>query len=145
MIAMITLPAEIRFVRLASLTALKVAELFEESLQIKQSDVDFCHAFELSVSEAFTNSASYADRSKEDNMITLSFSSDNNKLTVSISDSNPPFNPDPTPVDITNYPEKGFGLLLIRQLMDSVSYSREQGTNRISMTKQSGITEYHNP
>jgi len=39
-------------------------------------------------------------------------------------------------VDITSYPEKGFGLLLIRQLMDSISYTRENGTNRISMTKQ---------
>ena len=143
MIAMITLPAEIRFVRLASLTALKVAELFEESLQIKQSDVDFCHAFELSVSEAFTNSASYADRSKEDNMITISFSSENNKLTASISDCNPPFNPDPTPVDISSYPEKGFGLILIRQLMDSVTYTRDNSTNIISMTKKANIIQNH--
>ena len=143
--ALITLPAEIRFIRLASLTALKVAEIFSDSLNTKQSGEDFCHAFELSVSEAFTNSVRYAVPSGVDNMITLSFSSDNNKLTVSISDSNPPFNPDPTPVDIYKYPEKGFGLLLIRQLMDSVSYSREQGTNRISMTKQTDITEHHNP
>ncbi len=136
MIAMITLPAEIRFVRLASLTALKVAEVFSNSLNTKQSDEGFCHAFELSVSEAFTNSVRYAVPSGEDTMITLSFSSDNNKLTASISDSNPPFNPDPTPVDISSYPERGFGLLLIRQLMDSVTYTRDNGTNRISLTKQ---------
>ena len=60
MIALITLPAEIRFIRLASLTALKVAEIFSDSLNTKQSDEDFCHAFELSVSEAFTNSVRYA-------------------------------------------------------------------------------------
>ncbi len=134
--ALITLPAEICFIRLASLTALKVAEIFSDSLNTRRNDEDFCHAFELSVSEAFTNSVRYADPSGVDNMITISFSSDNNKLTASISDSNPPFNPDPTPVDITNYPERGFGLLLIRQLMDSVTYTRDNGINQISLTKQ---------
>jgi serine/threonine-protein kinase RsbW len=141
MIAMITLPAEICYLRIASLTALQVAEIFIESINANQIDTDFAHAFELSVSEAFSNSVFYADESAQENMITMTFSSDTNKLTVSICDTNPPFNPDPPPVDITSYPEKGFGLLLIRQLMDSISYTRENGTNRISMTKQADCTE----
>jgi len=136
MIAMITLPAEIRFVSLASLMALRVAEIFSESLIAKGSYEDFCDAFELSISEAFTNSVKYAVRPDKDTMITLSFSADNNKLTASISDTNPPFSLDTPAQDITTYPVNGFGLLLIRQLMDNVSYIRENGKNLISMTKE---------
>ena len=145
MITMITLPAEIRFVRLASLVALKVAEIFIDSLNPSQSDAGFCDAFELSVSEAFTNSVRYAKHPEQDKTITISFDSDNDKLTVSVSDTNSPFNPDTPLPDFSTYPENGYGLLLIRQLMDSISYTREEGTNRISMTKQADCTQNHNP
>ena len=143
-ISMITLPAEIRYVRLASLTAWKVAEIFAESLNAKQLDEDFCHSFELSVSEAFSNSVFYsepAEPSEKENVITISFYADNNKLTAIVTDTNSPFYPDPPSPNISAYPEKGFGLLLIHQLMDTVSYTRENGTNRISMTKQADCTQ----
>ena len=59
--AMITLPAEILYVRFASITAWMLAEIFAESLNAKESAAEFCHAFELSVSEAFTNAVRYAE------------------------------------------------------------------------------------
>jgi len=145
MITVITLPAEIRFVRLASLAALQVAEIFIDSLNPSQSDPGFCDAFELSVSEAFTNSVHYAEHPEQDKTITISFSSENNKLTVSVSDTNSPFNPDTPSPDLSSYPENGYGLFLIRQLMDSLSYKREEGTNRISMTKQAYCSQNYNP
>lgn len=144
MITMITLPAEIRFVRLASLVALKVAEIFIDSLNPSQSDAGFCDAFELSVSEAFTNSVLHAEPSEQENTIILSFCSNSNNLTVTVSDSNPPFAIGAPSLDISSYPENGYGLFLIHQLMDNVSYARENGTNRVSMTKQYHMTEGNN-
>ena len=141
---MITLPAELCYVRLASLMACKVAEIFAESLNLKLSDEEFCHAFELSISEAFANSVLNAKHPEQDKSVTISFCADNNKLTASVSDTNSQFNPDSPPPDISNYPEQGYGLFLIHQLMDSVSYTRKDGTNRISMTKQADSTGCHN-
>ncbi|NTV93743.1 MAG: ATP-binding protein [Chlorobiaceae bacterium] len=131
-----TLPAEIRYVRLASLTAAKVAEIFSASFTAADNADGFCHAFELSVSEAFTNAVRYAVSSDQENMVTINFKGDRNRLTVSVSDSNPPFDPEFPSPDINSYPESGFGLLLIRRLMDTVTYTREDGRNLISMTKQ---------
>ena len=133
---MLTLPAEIRYVRLASLTAWKVAELFADTLNAKESAAEFSHAFELSISEAFTNAVRYAEPPAEEKKVTISFSSDTTKLTACVIDTNPPFSIETLEPEISSYPEKGFGLLLIRRFMDSVSYKREKGSNLISMTKQ---------
>ncbi len=137
--AMITLPAEILYVRFASITAWMLAEIFAESLNAKESAAEFCHAFELSVSEAFTNAVRYAEPPEAEKKITITFSSQSNQLTVSVSDTNAPFKLDTPAPDISSYPEKGFGLFLIRQLMDTVSYSRQENINLISMTKRHSI------
>jgi len=144
MTTMMTLPSDIRYVRLASLAALKIAEIFTECINTKMGNEDFCHAFELSVSEAFTNSVLHAEPSEQENTIILSFCSNSNNLTVTVSDSNPPFAIGAPSLDISSYPENGYGLFLIHQLMDNVSYARENGTNRVSMTKQYHMTEGNN-
>jgi serine/threonine-protein kinase RsbW len=137
----IILPAEMRYLRLATITARTAAEIFTDTLDIKEGVHDFCHAFELSVCETFSNSVRYAGPANEEKNVTICFSSCNDSLTVSVSDTNPPFDPVTSLPDINSYPEKGFGLFMIHQLMDEVTYTREKGGNLITMTKSAGKHE----
>ena len=145
MTTMMTLPADIRYVRLASLAALKIAEIFTECINSKTGNEDFCHAFELAVSEAFTNSVLHAEPCEIEKTITISYCSNSHNLTTTVSDTNPPFAIVTPSLNISSYPEQGSGLFMIHQLMDTVSYTREDGFNRISMTKQYHMKEGNNP
>lgn len=133
----LTLPGEIRYTRLASLTARQTAELFAESFDTAHKIAGFSHAFELSISEAFANAARYGESEKSPQQVIIHFSVEGSSLTASVSDTNPPFNPDDTKEpDIDSYPESGYGLLLIRKLMDRTIWSRENGINTITMSKK---------
>lgn len=131
-------PSEIRYARLASNAASMVAEIFSRQVGIWEKRQEFCHAFELSVAEAFSNSVRNAANPETDGQIIICFSSDQNELMVSVRDTNPAFDPDIPAPDILSYPDRGYGLLLIRQLMDQVLYSRENDMNLLSMIKKAG-------
>lgn len=130
------LPAEIRFSRLVSGTAGKIAEIFSADAGCSGDTDGFIHAFELSVAEAFSNAVRHAGSPERPGKVNLSFSSGSDGLTVSVSDTNPAFLPEVPAPDIFSYPERGYGLFLIHQLMDEVRYSRDSGINLLSMTKK---------
>ncbi len=138
-IVTLTLQADLRYVRIASVTACNVAEIFADVACTAGNVAEFCHAYELSISEAFTNSVRYAEPSQPEKQITIRFSSDNSTLAASIIDTNPQFNPLTQAPDINSYPEGGYGLFLIHRLMDTVSYTRKDGTNMLTMTKRATI------
>lgn len=131
----ITLQPDLAFTRVASLVASNVAELFMNIVSASCNTAEFCHAFELSVSESFTNSVRYALTSGQDNSVTIDFCADENSLTVTVIDTNSPFTPRTQAPDITSYPEGGYGLFIINRLMDKVAYTRSEGKNILSMTK----------
>lgn len=143
-IATLTLQADLRYVRIASITACNMAEIFADFSSTAGNVAEFCHAYELSVSEAFTNSVRYAEPSQAEKEVTICFSSDNSNLAVSIIDANPQFNPVTQAPDINSYPEGGYGLFLIHRLMDTVSYTRKDGTNMLTMTKQATMSHAAN-
>lgn len=136
-----TLQADLRYVRIASITACNVAEIFAD-FNCNAADIsEFCHAYELAVSEAFTNSVRHAKPSQTESEVTIHVRYEKNTLSVCIIDANPPFNPVTQAPDINSYPEGGYGLFLIHQLMDTVSYARENGTNILTMAKQATMTK----
>ena len=143
-IVTLTLQADIRYLRIASITACNVAEIFAYDACTAGNIAEFCHAYELSVSEAFTNSVRYAEPSQQEKQVTIRFSSDKGTLAVKIIDMNPQFNPVTRAPDIDNYPEGGYGLFLIHRLMDTVSYTRQDDTNILTMTKQAMMTHTAN-
>ena len=66
---------------------------------------------------------------------------DEKYLTVTLKDSGPPFNPLDVPApDITLSTERrgigGLGLYFVRRYTDSLSYSRDNNTNIVTMTKR---------
>ena len=74
--------------------------------------------------------------------IEISLASDAERVTVEISDDGRPFNPllDQETPDISaplgNRPIGGLGIHLVRSMMDEMSYSREDGKNKLAMTKR---------
>ncbi|MEI8185362.1 MAG: ATP-binding protein [Chlorobiaceae bacterium] len=132
----LTLECDLLYTQAASLVAGNVADIFANSTGASGNIAEFCHAFELSVSESFTNSVRYADSSKEEKQVMISFSSNEQELIATVVDTNQAYNPHTETPDIASYPESGYGLFLINRLMDSVSYSRSEGKNILVMTKQ---------
>ncbi len=144
----ITLKADLAYTSLVSSLAGQVAELFATRSGTTGNIAEFCHAFELSASESFTNSVRYADPVDVEPFVGVEFSADGDSLTVTMTDTNAEFEPHPPVPDIAGYPEMGYGLFVIARMMDTVTYARVDGRNLLSMTKQvfrpaSGI-EYPN-
>ncbi|NTV97855.1 MAG: ATP-binding protein [Chlorobiaceae bacterium] len=131
-----SLTADIRYIQVASDTALRVAEIFSPGAGSTGEKQKFCDKFQLAVAEAFSNSARYTLSPENPGMVSIAFLSGEEGLTVCVGDTNAAFDPEPKVPDILSYPEGGYGLFIIHQLMDSVVYSRESGVNLLSMTKK---------
>ncbi len=131
----LTLQSDLIYNQIASLIAGNVAGIFANSAGASGNIAEFCHAFELSVSESFTNSVRYASSSIEEHQVIINFSSNERELTATVIDTNQQFNPQTKPPDISTYPEGGYGLFIINRLMDSVSYSRSEGKNILVISK----------
>jgi len=98
-IVTLTLPGDIRFTRLASQTASNTAGLLTSACNSGNENWEYAHAFELAVSEAFTNAVKYSDKIKGTREITIIFTIDQRKLTVAIRDTNAPFSAETTEPD----------------------------------------------
>lgn len=131
----ITLPGEHLFARVATQAAALLADLVSGNARHEPAGRDFSHSFELAVSEAFTNSVTHARESTIPQAVKLTFFFEQRQLTVSVHDANDPFIIETPMPDIESYPENGFGLLIIRKVMDCVTYLREGNANVISMSK----------
>ena len=131
----LTLPGEIMFVRLVSQTASSLADLMMGEDRQDSAKSKFCHAFELAVSEAVTNSVTHAGEGDTPQMLTVTFEFEPQQLTVSVRDANPPFSIDKSAPDIESYPVHGFGHKIIREVMDKFTYQRDGDSNIISMSK----------
>ena len=132
----LTLQGDLIYVKLVSVIARNIAEIFAHETRATSNISEFAHAFELSISESFTNSVRYADPSNKVKEVTVTFTTNKQELTATVIDSNPQFNPQTHSPVISSYPEGGYGLFLINHLMDKVSYSRSNGKNTLLMTKQ---------
>ncbi len=132
----LTLQGDLIYVKVVSIIAGNIAEIFAHEAQATSNIAEFAHAFELSISESFTNSVRYADPSSKAKEVAITFTTNKHELTATVIDSNAQFNPQTQPPVISSYPEGGYGLFLINHLMDKVSYSRSKGKNTLLMTKQ---------
>ncbi len=74
--------------------------------------------------------------------IEISLASDSERVTVEISDDGRPFNPlvDQDAPDVSaslgDRPIGGLGIHLVRSMMDEMRYSREDGKNKLAITKR---------
>ncbi|MCF8383065.1 MAG: ATP-binding protein [Chlorobium sp.] len=132
----LALPCDIRFTRLASQMAANTASLLASTCNADTGNWEFSHAFELAISEAFSNAVFYSTEKTASQKVTITFTLEQHRLMATIRDTNEPFSIETPEPSIENYPERGYGLMLIRTVMDTVSYIRENGENIITMSKQ---------
>ena len=104
------------------------------------------YAVNLSVDELLTNTISYGYDDSEEHRIDLAVRLDGDVLEIEISDDGIPFEPtsakDPdTDTAIEDRPIGGLGIFLTRQMMDSFEYTRHEGRNIVTLTKNTGTTD----
>lgn len=111
---------------------------------------DFCQKLELdkkataglrlALEEAAVNVINYAYPAGETGTVTILADSNRQEIRFTLMDCGTPFDPTAvleadTTLDAQNRPIGGLGVLLSRRLTDSVSYSRRDGMNVLTLTK----------
>ena len=100
---------------------------------------DLVFKLNLALEELSVNIVNYSGATGE---IEISLASDDEAVTIEIADNGRPFNPlaELDTPDISaplgERPIGGLGVHLVRSMMDELSYSREDGMNRLAMTKR---------
>ena len=94
----------------------------------------------LAVEEAVVNVMEYAYPQGETGEVTIEVSLADGKLDINIIDSGAPFDPTQKSDPDTSLPVEersigGLGIFLVRQVMDTVSYRRDDGKNILTFTK----------
>lgn len=98
-------------------------------------------AVNLALEEVVTNIISYGYEDKNEHQINVCIFLEGNELTVEVQDDGRPFNPLEAPEPDTRKPLQdrqigGLGIHLVRNLMDGLEYSREEGKNLLVMKKK---------
>ncbi len=94
----------------------------------------------LAVEEAVVNVMEYAYAPGVEGTITLTIAADEKQLRFVITDSGIPFDPTEsvkadTTLSAEDRPIGGLGILLVRELMDTINYERIDGMNILTLTK----------
>lgn len=133
MLASRIFPAEIQ-----SLTDLAV--FLEETLEKAGAEPKEIFDIQLAADEIFTNISSYA-YGEEQGVVEVMVKCSEEEISIALIDSGKPFNPlCLPPPDITlGIDERkigGLGIYLVREMMDTVSYLRENGKNILAIEKR---------
>jgi serine/threonine-protein kinase RsbW len=94
----------------------------------------------ICLDELFTNIVSYGFEDDLEHVVEFTAHADDNLLVIQIEDDGMPFNPlekiDPDfPANVESANIGGLGILIIRKLIDNISYERKQGKNKLTMKK----------
>ncbi|WP_420473274.1 ATP-binding protein [Noviherbaspirillum sp. ST9] len=139
-----TMPAELDNV---SATAEALRAFMSRSLP-----EEACNAIELGIVEALTNIVMHGYGGLEPGAVELSFEQSADAAIVEIIDAGRPI-PMPAlgsaglgkfdfdPADISQLPEGGMGLSIIRTVFDAVQYESSDGVNRLTLAKRFGAPE----
>jgi serine/threonine-protein kinase RsbW len=91
---------------------------------------------QLAVHEGCTNIVDHAYEEAENGRINVTLTLENHRLVVELQDAGRAFNPDAVPEPRLDEPQvHGYGLFLMRSLMDEVTYSPQPGNNRWRLIK----------
>lgn len=100
-------------------------------------------AVELATGEACTNAVKYCPSGdKKELFVSVVFTIvDASKLVISVSDGNDAFTLSDKMPDFDVAPDHGYGIYIMKKLMDGVVYRRENGRNIVTMEKTLVSTE----
>lgn len=119
----------------------QLAQFVDEICETLEIDMATAMKLNLAIEEAVVNVMDYAYPIGTVGNVNIEVQENNNQLEFIISDSGEPF--DPTTkgeIDTTLSAEErsigGLGIHLVRQIMDSISYEREEGKNILTLRKK---------
>lgn len=118
----------------------RVAGFMEEVCDELQLDPHLAMKLQLAIEEMVVNVISYAYPKGSFADISLTVEADGKELTLVLSDSGVPFDPtakdDPDlDVDPMDREQGGMGILIVKNIMNEVSYQRLGDTNQLTMKK----------
>ncbi|MBO4802504.1 MAG: ATP-binding protein [Bacteroidaceae bacterium] len=119
----------------------RVAEFMESVCDKLQLDMHAAMKLQLAIEEMVSNVIFYAYPEGTNADITLTAESDGEELTFVLSDSGKPFDPtakedadlDVNPMDRE---QGGMGILIVKNIMNEVTYQRLGDTNQLTMKKK---------
>jgi len=119
----------------------RVAEFMENVCDELQLDMHVAMKLQVAIEEMVTNVIFYAYPEGTSANITLTVESDEKELTFVLSDTGKPFDPtakkdadiDVNPMDRE---QGGMGILIVKNIMNDVSYQRLGDTNQLTMKKK---------
>ena len=119
----------------------QLASFLETIAEEKNISQALTMSLNLALEEAVTNVILYAYPEGTDGLVDIEAVLRDDSLEFILSDSGKPFDPTAAPeADITLGVEErqigGLGIYLVKQIMDSVTYKRENGRNILHMTKK---------
>jgi len=97
---------------------------------------------QIAVDEACTNIIEHGYEGEDRGRIEVICNTDPGVLKIELLDQAPPFDPDKVPEPDLGAPLEemkigGLGIYFMKKMMDDVSFSRENGTNRLALLKRS--------
>jgi anti-sigma regulatory factor (Ser/Thr protein kinase) len=100
-------------------------------------------SFNVALDELLANLLSHGMAGVDDGELTFEVEPDRDRLTVTLVDDGPPFDPfseaaPDTALSVEDRPIGGLGIHLVRKLMDEVSYERRDGHNVVILRKDLG-------
>ena len=119
----------------------RVTEFMENICDELQLDTHVAMKIQVAIEEMVTNVIFYAYPEGTSADITLSAESDDKELTFVLSDTGKPFDPTAKEdADIEANPmdreQGGMGILIVKNIMNEVSYQRLGDTNQLTMKKK---------
>ena len=118
----------------------RVAEYMESVCEELELDIHVSMKLQVAIEEMVTNVIFYAYPAGTSADITLSAESDESELTIVLSDSGKPFDPTAkedadTEVNPMDRDQGGMGILIVKNIMNEVSYRRIGDINQLTMKK----------
>ena len=119
----------------------QLADFVETIAQESNLDQALAMTLNLALEEAVTNVIMYAYPKGSQGLVDLEAIVRKDSLVFILSDSGKPFDPTAAPkadisLDVEERPIGGLGIHLMRELMDSLNYEREDGLNILTLKKK---------
>ena len=119
----------------------RVAEFMEIVCDELQLDMHVAMKLQVAIEEMVTNVIFYAYPEGTNADITLTAESDERELTFVLSDSGKPFDPtakEDTDLEVNpmDREQGGLGIIIVKNIMNEVSYERLGDTNQLTMKKK---------
>lgn len=124
-------PSDVKFLRMVREAAARALDLFPRFREVKDDII-------LALNEACTNAIRHAHNFDPSKEIEIELKIEEDKIEIIVKDEGKGFQIDQILQEIPELSESGYGLYLIRKLMDEVHYLRGggKGKNELKMIKR---------